>query len=130
MESMSRNKNSSVEQNIVLCGKQIAEKPVPLPLSAKNSTHTIIQQNLFIVHCKAILCSPNNRKSLHYFKSLLLILMFRCASYKTPKRSVWALARDIYISCSKSNRIIWSRRVTTGNVRKLRLHLFDHVSLF
>jgi hypothetical protein len=26
MESMSRNKNSSVEQNIVLCGQKIAEK--------------------------------------------------------------------------------------------------------
>lgn len=127
---MSRNKNSSVEQNIVLCGQQITEKPVPLSLSANNSTHAIIQQNLFMVHCNAILCSTNNRKSLHYFKSLLLIFMFRCARYKPPKRSVWVLAWDIYISCSKSNRIIWSRRATTGNVRKLRLHLFDHVGLF
>lgn len=127
---MSGNKNSSVEQNIVLRGQQIAGKLVQLSLSAKNSTQAIIQQNLFMVHCNAILCSPNNRKSLHNFKSLLSILMFRCASYKTPKRSVWVLARDIYSSCSKSNRIIWSRRATTGNVRKLLLHLFDHVSLF
>ena len=60
----------------------------------------------------------------YYFSS------FRCASYITPKRSVLVLARDIYISCSKSNRVIWSRRGTTGNVRKLLLHLFDDVSLF
>jgi len=67
MESMSRNKNSSVEQNIVLCGQQITEKPRAIITVHYNSTHAIIQQNLFMVHCNAILCSTNNRKLLHYF---------------------------------------------------------------
>jgi hypothetical protein len=131
MKSMSRNKNSSVEQNIVLCRQQIAENPMPLSLSAKNSTHTQLSSKIsswYIAMLYYVLRTAENRYSI--LNNYYLYSGFVVQVTKPPKRSVRVLARDIYISCSKSNSIIWSRRATTGNVRKLRPHLFDHVSLF